>query len=169
MSKAFTRESDSEGEPLLNARALFTLPPGAKNYMTPGGALRLKNELATLIEVERPRAASSPDRQRDLAEVDQRITYLEQSLGAAEIVQPPKTFDGLVRFGATVTVRDKAGGASKYRIVGIDEMDADRGWVSWRSPVARALLNKRVGAKIRFAVPEGERDLEIIEVSFEND
>jgi len=167
MSKAFTRESESGSDEPVASSPAFSLPPGVKNYLTADGARRLKEELTRLVEVERPRAAGSTERRRELAVVDQRIAYLHQSLQAAEIVKQPIAPDGVVRFGATVTVRDNFGGTSKYRIVGIDEMDVDREWVSWRSPVARALLNKRLGEKVRFAVPEGERILEIVEIGYE--
>jgi transcription elongation factor GreB len=71
-----------------------------------------------------------------------------------------------VSFGATVTVRRKDGEIS-YRIVGVDEADPDRGWVSWPSPIARALLQARLGERVSFKFPSGEETLEILEISYE--
>ncbi|MBI5394663.1 MAG: GreA/GreB family elongation factor [Verrucomicrobia bacterium] len=170
MSKAFTRESDDVPErPELPRRAVV-LPPGEKNYITPGGARRIREELERLVEVERPRLAGAPDEsdtKQQLQALDQRIHQLHESLQSAEIVGPPAAPWDEVRFGATVTVRDRRGGESRYRIVGIDEADVDRDWVSWLSPIARALLNARLGQHIRFRFPAGEEELEIAGITYE--
>src|SRR4051794_22218131 len=120
MSKAFTRESDDIPEPPVIARNPSPLPPGAKNYITTGGAQRLREELDRLLQVERPQAAILPEseKRRQLQILDQRISYLEQSLQSAVVVSPPAEPWDQVRFGATVTVRDQQGSESKYRIVG---------------------------------------------------
>jgi transcription elongation factor GreB len=170
MSKAFTRESDDLPEQPVLSRQPSPLPPGVKNYLTPDGARRLQDELANLLQVERPRLAASPDAletKRQLQVLDQRIAYLHQSLQSAVIVPPPAVLEDHVRFGATVTVRDNTGSEARYRIVGIDETDLDRGWVSWRSPIARALLNARLGQRVRLRLPAGEEELEIIGVAYE--
>jgi transcription elongation factor GreB len=73
----------------------------------------------------------------------------------------------VIRFGATVVVREESGGESTYRIVGVDETDFDRGWVSWLSPIAKALMNARLGERVRFKFPSGEEELEIIDISYE--
>jgi transcription elongation factor GreB len=169
MSKAFTRESESEIQEWVRPLSDFTLPPGVKNYMTPAGARRFREELKRLIEIDRPRAVNSSDSKGELTGIDQRIARLQHSLGLAEIVPPPETCDESVRFGATVTVRDSIGGTSEYRIVGIDEIDVDRDWISWRSPVAKALLNKKVGDKVRFVVPDGERHLQIAQIRYDKE
>jgi len=122
-----------------------------------------------LIQSERPNALALTDphdRQERLAIVDQRIERLQSCLRSAEVVQPPPTAEACVRFGATVTARDGRGVASSYRIVGADEIEIDRGWVSWLSPIAKALLNMRVGQKVRFKTPSGEEELEIIAVEY---
>jgi transcription elongation factor GreB len=170
MSKAFTRESDDAPEEPLVARQMPTLPAGAKNYLTPDGARRLREELNQLLETERPRIAASPDKAeagRQLQVLDQRIRHLQQSLQTAVVTGPPATTEDRVRFGATVTVRERAGGESDYRIVGLDETDMDRGWVSWLSPIARALLNARRGQKVRLKLHSGEEELEVVEVRYE--
>lgn len=167
MSKAFTREDDLP-EPTPTRRPLSPLPPGAKNYLTPDGARRLRLELDRLVEVERPQAAAATGEAREkLHALDARIQHLHQSLQTAVVVDPPATPDDRVRFGATVSVREPDGVESRYRIVGADEADADRDWVSWLSPIAKALLNARAGERVRMRLPDGERLLEIIGVVYE--
>ncbi len=157
MSKAFTRESDDAPEKPLASRP-SSLPPGAKNYLTPGGAQRLREELELLA---RNKEAVSGAAQ------EQRKLQLEESLRTAEIVEPPAEPWDQVRFGATVTVRDRAGSETRYRIVGIDEADVDRDWVSWLSPIARTLLKARLGERVRFRFPAGEEELEIVAITYE--
>ena len=168
MSRAFVRESDDRPE-LPVARPLSNLPPGTKNYLTPDGAERLREELQRLIEVVRPplaAASDDADAKRQLATINGRIQQLEQSLQSAEIVHPPADSGEAVRFGAFVTVR-RGGDEDQYRIVGVDEIDLDRGWVSWLSPIARALLNQPLGARVKFKFPSGEEDLEIVRISYD--
>lgn len=169
MSKAFTRESDNETEPLA-ARPLPPLPPGVKNYLTADGAGRMRAELARLAGEDRPAAAAIPDpaeARRRVRVLDERIAYLHQILQSAVVVQPPIGEDNQVRFGATAKVRDSAGIEAEYRIVGFGETDLDRGWVSSRSPIALALMNARVGDKVRFRTPAGQEELEIVDVHYE--
>ncbi len=98
---------------------------------------------------------------------DQRILQLEDSLQSAEIVSAPNGPAEIVRFGATVTVRESDGTEETYRIVGVDETDTDNNWVSWVSPIAKALLNRKRGERIRFKFPSGEETLEIKEITYE--
>jgi transcription elongation factor GreB len=102
-----------------------------------------------------------------LARLDQRIMQLEESLQSAEIITSPSGPTDIVRFGATVTVRDSAGEEESYRIVGVDEMDIDQGWVSWLSPIAKALLNSQRGQQVRFKFPSGEKTLEVLDIRYE--
>lgn len=157
MSKAFTREDDL---PDLSAlpRQPSPLPPGAKNYLTPGGELKLRAELKNLLEIERPKATGSPN----LASIDQRIAYLHQSLESAIVVPVPPLPHDTVHFGATVTVRNRRGDELIYRIVGVDETDLDKDEVSWLSPIAKALLGQRV----KFRFPAGEEELEITAITY---
>ena len=173
MSKAFTRESDDVADLRAVPRMVSPLPPGAKNYITAGGERKLREELHRLIQDERPdiasRAATDEDAKRRLQLLDQRIIQLQKSLNSAVIVPPPAMGDERVRFGATVTVRERNGALCLYRIVGVDETDIDQGWVSWLSPIAKALLNAQQGARVRFKLPAGEEELEIVNVSYEDD
>ena len=170
MSRAFVRESDvpqlADLPPIVSP-----LPPGARNYLTPGGAQRLREELARLHDSERPRLASAPaedvDAKRELQLLDQRIRYLQESLRTAEVTETTRGPTDVVRFGATVTVREASGTETRYRIVGVDETDLDRNWVSWLSPIARALMNARTGQRIQFKAPRGMRELEIVAIEYE--
>jgi transcription elongation factor GreB len=169
MSKAFTRESDDAPD-LPVVRHATVLPPGAKNLLTPGGALRLRAELERLTNAERPPLAAAAgedgDAKRRLQALDQRLAHLQEALHTAEVIGPADQ-DGVVRFGATVLVREGSGEQTTYRIVGVDETDLDQNWVSWLSPIAKALLNARVGQRVRFKFPAGEEELEILSVSYE--
>ncbi len=172
MSRAFVRESDVPQLPELPPQ-LSPLPPGAKNYLTPGGAQRLQTELQQLLTEKRPPLAAAPaddiDAKRELQVLDQRIRYLQESLRTAEIATPPSGAEdtGVVRFGATVTVRENDGSETQYRIVGVDETDLDRNWVSWLSPIARALMNARLGQRVQFRAPRGVKELEIVAIAYE--
>ncbi len=169
MSKAFTREDDAPG-PIIPRRFADTLPPGARNYLTPDGAQRLREELNRSVQVERPQILASPDQgvaREQLQNLDQRIQHLQQSLQSAVVVETPAGEIDHVRFGATVSVRESSGEEARYRIVGIDEADIDRGWVSWLSPIARALLNAGIGERVRVKLPSGDEELEIISILYE--
>jgi transcription elongation factor GreB len=170
VSKAFTRD-ENEGPDIPDVLpTLSPLAPGAKNYITPEGAQKLRDELQRLVEVTRPQLVDTrddPDSKRQLARVDQRISQLEESLHAAEIVEAPNGPADVVRFGAFVTVGESDGSETRYRIVGVDETDLDNNWVSWMSPIAKALLNRKKGERPRFKFPSGEETLEIKEISYE--
>jgi transcription elongation factor GreB len=169
MSRAFVRESDVPQLPELPP-LVSPLPPGAKNLITPDGAQRLREELARLLETTRPPLAAAPaddlDAKHELQTVDQRIRYLRESLRTAEIIAPEGRQDA-VHFGAAVTVRENNGAETRYRIVGVDETDLERNWISFLSPIARALLNARVGERVKLKAPRGERELEIVAISAE--
>jgi transcription elongation factor GreB len=141
-----------------------------KNYLTTDGARFFQDELNRLVEVERPKLAEasskSGEQRRELQALDRRIQQLGQNLHLAEVVPPPPAPWDQVRFGAMVTVRDSCGNESRYRIVGAAEADADRGCVSWLSPVAKALINARLGQRVRLKFPSGEEQLEILSISY---
>lgn len=169
MSRAFVRESDDQPD-LPIARQSSALPQGAKNYITTDGAERLRQELQRLIEAKRPSLVASsddPDAKRQLLALDQRVQELEESLRTAEVIRPEDGPADIVRFGATVTVRNQRGEESSYRIVGVDEMDLDRDWVSWISPIARALTGAKIRQRVRFKFPSGIDELEVIGIEYE--
>ncbi len=167
MSKAFTREDD-QPEPPVVARRASSLPPGTQNLMTPAGVHRLRTELASLHDAREQLLAArgDPDQPQQLAALEQRALLLDDCLRTASVVPTPATPDGRVRFGATVTVRGPGGTEARHRIVGVDEVDFERGWVSWRSPIAKALLNASLGQRVRVKLPGGEQELEILAVTY---
>lgn len=181
MNKAFVRESEGDDEEQLEPS--LKLPPGTRNYITPAGHARLRDELESLVKRERPHvveivawAASNGDRsengdyiygKRRLREIDRRIRFLSKRLDVAEIVDPLRQGDNdQIFFGARVTVADQCGQENTYTIVGVDEAEVSRGRISWVSPLARALLKAREGDSIRFQSPVGIRELEILEVMY---
>lgn len=172
MSRAFTREDDARDA--VVPRRVSPLPPGARNYLTTAGAERLRAELKRLTEVERSLllAASAEeggrgaDAKEELQRAEERIAYLEQSLATAEVTVPPPQPHDVVRFGASVTVREGAGAETTYRIVGVDETEFFENAVSWFSPIARALLNARLGQKVPFKFPSGATQLEIVSIRY---
>ena len=171
MSKAFLRESDF-GDAADLPPLVSPLPPGSKNYVTPRGADQLRRNLARLTQADRPpllaESAEDPEAKRALQALDQRIRYLRESLRTAESVSPPTVSDDVVRFGATVNVREANGDISDYRLVGVDEADPSRGLVSWTSPLARALINARRGDRVSFLTPAGRTELEILNISYDS-
>ena len=186
MNKAFTRENDAADDADDDElEAAPALPVGSRNYMTPGGFARLKAELDHLVATERPAlvatvawAASNGDRSENgdylygkkrLREIDRRIRFLVKRLDAAEVVDPEsRARDGAdqVFFGATVEYATKGGERRTISIVGIDETDTARGYVSWISPVARALTRSREGDVVSLRTPAGADELEVLEVRY---
>ncbi|HUS69070.1 MAG TPA: GreA/GreB family elongation factor [Kofleriaceae bacterium] len=160
MSKAFTKDSDDplDGVLVVDDAAL---PPGEINYLTPGGAATLR------ADIERLRAAPRGEPRHKVA-IEQRLAALLRRLEAAQVIDPLAQPADRVLFGATVTVRDADARERVYRIVGVDEADARRGWVSWRSPMARALLNLRAGEVATVQTPGGESELEIVSIAYES-
>jgi transcription elongation factor GreB len=187
MNKAFTRESEDEDEDGDAPENASPLPAGSKNYMTPAGFARLKSELDELLGRERPElvatiawAAGNGDRsengdyiygKRRLREVDRRIRFLIKRLDAAEVVDPmarrDEGEDDRVYFGATVTVRNGRDEERTVSIVGVDEIDTTRGYISWVSPMARALLKAREGDTVTLNTPGGVEDLDVVHVRYE--
>jgi len=182
MNKAFTRESDEDDEDEGSEPSL-SLPQGTRNYITPGGYAKIKNELDELLRVERPRivevvhwAALNGDRsengdyiygKRRLREIDRRIRFLTRRLDLAEVVDPARQQNAAqVFFGATVTIADEQGDEHTYQIVGVDETDFARGRISWISPLARALIKAQEGEVVRFQSPSGVREVEVIAIVY---
>jgi transcription elongation factor GreB len=184
MSKAFTRESDQADDPEGEEIQAPAVPQGAKNYITPQGAARLRQELHQLRSVERPQvtqvvtwAAGNGDRsenadyqygKRRLREIDRRIRFLIKRIESFEIVDPATIQATDVRFGATVTVRDQDELERTYTIVGIDESSLERGHISWISPLALALHRGKVGDIINFRAPKGLQELEIVTILYKS-
>ncbi len=172
-------------------RAAVDAPTAAreplKNYITPSGLQRLRDELKFLLTRERPAvtavvawAASNGDRsenadyqygKRRLRQIDGRIRHLRKRIDAAVIVDPetPRSSKAASRvfFGATVRYANAAGTEREVSIVGIDEVDLDRNHISWVSPLAKALMNSGEGDRVLLRAPAGTEQLEILEVRYE--
>src|SRR4051794_19575223 len=179
MSKAFVKETEDDDDDV----ALPRIPAGAKNYITPQGYQRIKDELLQLIDVERPEvvrvvhwAASNGDRsengdyiygKRRLREIDRRIRFLTKRLDLAEVVDPSVHHGSdQIFFGATVTYENQTGEEHTVTIVGIDELDPLNGKISWIAPVARALTKAREGDSVTLRTPAGVDELTILSVSY---
>ena len=160
--------------------------PKVKNYITPGGLQRLKDEHAFLLNRERPAvtqvvawAAGNGDRsenadylygKRRLRQIDSRIRFLGKRIDAAEVVDPAAPRAGgagsRVFFGATVTYKDAAGATYVVNIVGVDEVDLERRHISWMSPLARALMKSSAGDRVVLRAPKKTEQLEIVDVQY---
>jgi transcription elongation factor GreB len=160
--------------------------PKLKNYITPAGLQRLKDEHRFLLNRERPAvtqvvtwAAANGDRsenadylygKRRLRQIDSRIRFLGKRIDSAEVVDPaaPRSRSAATRvfFGATVTYKDAAGQEHVVRIVGIDEIDLGRRYISWMSPLARALMKAAPGDRVVVRAPTKTQHLEILDVEY---
>ena len=184
MNKAFIREAegaDADGDD--EAPGLPPLPAGARNYITPQGYRRLRAELMTLLDLERPKvveivswAASNGDRSENgdylygkkrLREIDRRIRFLTKRLDIAEVADPSVHHGSdQIFFGATVTFANARGEERRITIKGIDEADSLRGEVSWVAPIARALLKARQGDEVALVTPGGFETIEVLVVEY---
>ena len=184
MNKAFIKEADGDDDEETLEPAL-ELPQGTRNYITPGGHARIKDELDHLLRTERPLvvdvvhwAALNGDRsengdyiygKRRLREIDRRIRFLTKRLDFAEVVDPARQENAdQVYFGATVTICDEREIQQTYQIVGVDETDFARQRISWVSPLARALLKAREGDWVRFQSPAGWREVEVVSIEYQS-
>jgi transcription elongation factor GreB len=160
--------------------------PKLKNYITPAGLQRLRDEHRFLMTRERPAvtavvawAAGNGDRsenadylygKRRLRQIDSRIRFLTKRIDAAEVVDPaaPRSAGAAARvfFGATVTFKNADGRERTVSIVGLDEVDLNRGYISWMSPLARALMKSTVGDRVVLRAPTKTEHLEILDVDY---
>jgi transcription elongation factor GreB len=181
MNKAFTKERDDADDD--EDVGLPPLPAGGKNYITPAGYQRLREELMSLLDDERPKvveavswAAKNGDRSENgdyiygkkrLREIDRRIRFLTKRLDIAEVADPSAHYGhDQIFFGATVTYANSRGEERTITIKGIDEVDNLHGEVSWIAPIARALLKAREGDEVQLMTPGGIETIEVLEVRY---
>lgn len=181
MNKAFIKEQDQDEEG--DVPEVQSLPSGTKNYLTPAGYAALRDELAHLMNEERPAmvqivswAASNGDRSENgdylygkkrLREIDRRIRFLTKRLEIAEVVDPSQQSNrGQVFFGATVLYANQKGHEHRVTIVGVDEAEPLQGKISWVSPVARALTKAKLGDTVTLRTPGGIEELDILEIIY---
>ena len=173
-SKGNLRDNDLDGH----------MPVNYKNYITPGGHARLMDEFLWLMNKERPEvttivswAAGNGDRSENgdyiygkkrLREIDKRIHYLTKRLDIAEIVDPaiPREDETQIFFGATVTFSDSDDKTETVSIVGVDEIDTTKGFISWISPMAKALIKSRQGDIVNLLTPAGVKEIKILKVKY---
>ena len=185
MNKAFVKESENDDDD-ADGSVASPLPAGSKNYITPAGYARLREELFRLLDVERPEvvrivswAASNGDRSENgdylygkkrLREIDRRIRFLTKRLDIAEVVDASlHAGSDQVFFGATVDYAvdgDAAEVVHTITIVGIDEAEPLDGKVSWVSPIARALVKSRIDDTVTLRTPGGVDEIEILDVRY---
>ena len=184
MSKAFTKEDDdyleTDEDELQNPAAIALQ---GKNYITPSGFEALKNRYKQLKYSERPGvvrtvtwAAENGDRSENadytygkkrLRQIDRELGFLGSRIRSAEVVDPALIKSSTVAFGATVTILNEEDQRKTYRIVGADEVDIASGKISWQSPLASALIGKKIGDQIEFRSPKGIQEIEIIKIQYE--
>jgi transcription elongation factor GreB len=167
VSKAFTRESDdarTDEIPLIRFR-----PTGVRNYITKEGADRLRRRLLDLQEERRIVAdqVEDPNIPPALKRLELECSKLQKILESAIIAEPPSDPEKIA-LGAWVRLRDGEGTEETYQIVGVEEADPDEGRISSAAPLARALMAKRTGEKVRFRIPAGQRELTILSVGYED-
>jgi transcription elongation factor GreB len=154
-----------------------------KNLITPNGFKKLQEEFARLKHEDRPKivetvswAASNGDRsengdyiygKKKLREIDKRLQFLSARIKQAEVIDPSTINSDRVSFGATVRVLNEDDEEIVYSIVGVDESEPSIGLISWLSPIAKALNNSKAGDLVSYQAPSGERDLEVLSVSYE--
>ena len=187
MSKAFLKETDqNQDDDDDGFPQALAIPAGAKNYITPAGYKRLNAELLHLLDHERPQmtavvswAAKNGDRSENgdylygkkrLREIDRRIRFLNKRIDNAEVIDPtahrePEAAER-VYFGATVSYLEPDGTEKKISIVGLDELDLARNYISWISPLARALIKAREGDAVLLRAPSGNIELEVTQVAY---
>jgi transcription elongation factor GreB len=162
VSRAFKRETDESGaEEMPTVRP--QLPPGTRNYITREGAEKLRRRLDELLETKR--ASGGGVNEADQRRLDAWIRRLQATLESVVVAETPAD-QTKVAFGASVTIRHEDGEQGEYQIVGVDEAAAETGRISWISPLARVLLSRRAGDKVRFQSPAGVEELTILKVDY---
>lgn len=162
----------------------MTTTERVRNYITPGGFRRLREELARLLKEDRPAmvttvawAASNGDRsenadyhygKKKLREIDRRIRFLSKRLDSSMVVDNAGRADARVHFGATATIENEAGEAREVTIVGVDELDSGDARISWQSPLAKALLTAAAGDTVTVHAPRGPERVTIVAVRYED-
>jgi len=166
MSRGFVKEDDQEEVPMVPPRA--HLPAGVPNYVTRAGMDELLSEqLALLNEIKTLDINSEKERRIAVNHITAKLQLLNGRIAEARIIDPDEQPTDEVRFGATVTLKiEGTNDIETYQIVGVDEADISRGKISFLSPLARVLTNKKVGDKIIFKRPKGDRVFEIMNIAY---
>ncbi len=187
MSKAFTKDDAATEDPEPPEEDTAAAASQRTPYITPAGYRKLQQELEHLWHTERPRitsevatAAAQGDRsenaeyiygKKKLREIDRRVRFLIKRLDVVQVVEPAAEQAGKVFFGAWVTIASDLGDGeekrSTYRIVGTDEPDSGRGYISVESPVAKALIGKCVGDVVTVQRPKGPTEITVVAITYD--
>lgn len=176
MSKAFTKDDSSNDLVIVPERA--PLPPGVPNYVTERGMRLLEEERrqllaerARLTAMEEDADTESDERRKQLGIVNRRLRELTERISTARTVTPPEDAEGIVRFGATVTVRtvegESSGESRRIKLVGVDEAQESASLVAFCAPIAKAVLGHKPGERVTRPTGTGEEVLEIVDVEYE--
>ena len=166
MSRGFIKEGDQEEVPMVPKRAY--LPEGATNFVTRNGMDELLEEKEALIR-EREELIISNENERRIAVnyINARLQLLNNRIAEARVVDPEDQPQDEITFGATVTLKNRASGKIQdFQIVGVDEADISKGKISFLSPLAKALINKKTGEKISLRRDKGEAVFEIVKIAY---
>ena len=166
MSRGFVKEDDQEDVPMVPPRA--HLPPGVPNYVTRAGMDELLAEQQALMD-EKANLDISSENERRIAvnHITAKLQLLNNRIAEARIIDPEEQPKDEIRFGATVTLKTEGThDMETFQIVGVDEADISRGKISFLSPLARVLTNKKVGDKVVLKRPKGDRVFEIMDIAY---
>ncbi len=166
MSRGFVKEDDQEEVPIVPQRAF--LPDGVPNFVTPAGLEQLLAEKQDLIlEKETISTANENEKRIAVNFINAKLQLLESRINDARIIDPEKQPTDEVRFGATVTLNIPATGRKQiFQIVGVDEADIAKGKISFLSPLAKAMINKKTGEKITLMRDNGEAVFEVVKITY---
>ena len=166
MSRGFVKEDDQEETPIVTPRA--DLPLGVVNYVTSNGLKELKEEQDLLTEEQRSLIEESNELNRvQINFITAKLRLLEDRIHSAVIVDLSNQSQDEIHFGAKITLyEEEEKSKSQYQIVGVDEANASQNKVSFLSPIAKVLQNKKVGDIITLKTPKTSRSLKIIEIEY---
>jgi transcription elongation factor GreB len=166
MSRGFVKEDDQEEVPMVPPRA--HLPEGVPNYVTPAGMEALLEERQALLdEIKNLDISSEKERRIAVNHINAKLQLLNNRISEAKVINLNDQPQDEIRFGAAVTI--KTAGTDEiqvFQIVGVDETDISKGKISFLSPLARVLINKKTGDKVVLKRPKGDHVLEIIKISY---
>ena len=166
MSRGFVKEDDQEEIPIVPQRAY--LPDGVTNFVTPSGMDQLLAEKQTLIN-ERENLNITSENERRIAAnyINAKLQLLNNRIAAARVVNPNEQPQNEIRFGAIVTLKTEgSGNIQTFQIVGVDEADISKGKISFISPLAKTLINKKARDKVLLKRPQEVTVFEILEIVY---
>ncbi|MCK5822986.1 MAG: GreA/GreB family elongation factor [Bacteroidales bacterium] len=167
MSRGFVKEGDQEEIPLVPPRA--HLPNGVANYVTPNGFEELKKEQNSLVDERQILKEQSTENNRvQINYITAKLRLLEDRINSAKIVDLANQTQNEVRFGATISLyKEEENCKFQYQIVGVDEANVSQNKVSFLSPIAKILRNKKTGDKFTLQTPKGNTNMKIEAIDYQ--